>query len=165
MKASALSLAALALAAFVFASCGGADGNVGGGSERPSVPGGADPGDVKVIEAWVGALDRGDIGAAASYFALPSVAENGPLLLHITTRAEAKAFNATLPCGARVIRASSAGRFTTATFRLSERPGPGSCGPGRGGRARTAFVIRADKIVQWRRVGAGGAPRAPSPTV
>jgi hypothetical protein len=120
-----------------------------------------------VIEGWVGALDRGDLDAAASYFALPSVAENGPLRLRITTHREARAFNATLPCGAHVIRASSAGRFTTATFRLSERPGPGSCGPGSGGVARTEFVIRDGKIVQWRRVGAGGGePRgATGPTV
>jgi hypothetical protein len=119
-----------------------------------------------VIQAWVGALDRGNVDAAASYFALPSVAENGPLLLHITTHSQARAFNATLPCGAHVIRASTAGRFTTATFRLDERPGPGSCGPGSGSVAKTAFVIRSGKIVQWRRVGAGGrAPRAPSPTV
>jgi limonene-1,2-epoxide hydrolase len=156
-------VAAIALA-LALAACGGG-ANSSGGSDSSTVPGGANVADVDVIQAWVAALDRGDLDAAASYFAIPSVAENGPLLLHITTRGEARAFNATLPCGARVVRASSAGNFTTATFRLGERPGPGSCGPGSGSLARTAFVIRDGKIVQWRRVGAGGGPKTPSPTV
>jgi hypothetical protein len=149
------------------ASCGGGgDLTIAGDGESSNVPGGANSADVQVIEAWVGALDHGDLDAAASYFALPSVAENGPLALHITTRGQARAFNATLPCGAHVIRASSAGHFTTATFRLGERPGRGLCGPGSGSLAKTAFVIRAGKIVQWRRVGSGGGQRrAPSPTV
>jgi len=148
------------------ASCGGGGGATSSGAGSTStVPGGAKAADVEVIQGWAAALDRGDLSAAASYFALPSTAENGPLLLHIKTRREARAFNATLPCGARVIRAASAGNFTTATFRLGERPGPGSCGPGSGSLARTSFVIRSGKIVQWRRVGAGGGPKPPSPTV
>ncbi len=55
-----------------------------------------------------------------------------------------------------------------ATFRLTERPGPGTCGSRRRATARqTAFEIDPDgKIRQWRRVvtegdGAGG-PSAPS---
>ena len=150
---------ALLLAA-ALGSCGGS------GEVTASIPGGADPADLAVITRWVDALDRGDLDAAAGYFALPSVAENPPVVVHITTRRQARAFNATLPCGGHVIRASSAGRFTTATFRLDERPGPGRCGAGAGGLAKATFVIRAGKIVQWRRVGVGGGERpAPSPTV
>jgi hypothetical protein len=160
---AAAATAAIALAV-TLASCGGGATSSGEGSTS-TVPGGAKAADVEVIQAWAAALDRGDLSGAASYFALPSTAENGPLLLHITTRGEARAFNATLPCGARVIRAASAGNFTTATFRLGERPGPGSCGPGSGSLARTSFVIRNGKIVQWRRVGVGGGPKPPSPTV
>jgi hypothetical protein len=93
------------------------------------------------------------------------VAENGPLLLRIHSTEEAVRFNESLPCGARLIRADSAGEFTTATFRLTERPGPGSCGPGTGSVARTSFVIRDGKIAQWRRVGAGsGGGRVPGTT-
>ena len=95
--------------------------------------------------------------AAAGYFAIPSVAENGPILVHIHSLDDARGFNESLPCGARLIRAETAGAFTTATFRLTERPGPGVCGPGTGRVARTSFVIRDGKIVQWRRVGPGEA--------
>jgi len=158
MTARALSVT-LALG-LVLAGCGGHAENLtipGDVGVAPAdVPGGANPADVKVIEGWVGALRRGDIGAAASYFAIPSVAENG-VLLRIRSPRDAKLFNAGLPCGARVIRAVSAGRFTTATFRLSERRGPGAgCGAGTGGKAETSFVIRDGKIAEWRRVGAGG---------
>ena len=71
-------------------------------------------------------------------------------------------FNESLPCGARLIRAETAGDFTTATFHLTERPGPGLCGNGTGQTAQTSFVIRDGKIVEWRRVGLPGARGAPS---
>jgi hypothetical protein len=125
-------------------------------SSATTVPGNANAADVAVIQGWAQALKRGDANAAAAYFATPSVAENGPLLVRIKNAGQAKAFNESLPCGAVVVRAESVGRFTTATFRLTERPGPGTCGPGTGGTAQTSFVIRDGKIVEWRRVGAGG---------
>jgi limonene-1,2-epoxide hydrolase len=152
-------VAALAVALLVVAGCGGG----GSMTAMPEVPGDANPADVHVIDAWVTALRRGDVDAAAGYFAVPSVAENGPVLVHIQSVADARRFNRSLPCGARLIHAGTAGRFTTATFRLTERPGPGICGPGTGGIAKTSFVIRDGKIAQWRRVGAGGGgQRAPS---
>jgi limonene-1,2-epoxide hydrolase len=145
-------------ATIVLASCGGSSGG-----SAPGIAGDADPGDVRVIDAWVTALRRGDVDAAARYFAIPSVAENGPVLLHIKSVQDARHFNESLPCGARLVRAETQGQFTTATFRLTERPGPGTCGPGTGSAAKTSFVIRDAKIVEWRRVGAGGGgQRAPS---
>ena len=81
-------------------------------------------------------------------------------MLH--TKADARLFNASLPCGARLIRTSSAGRFTTAVFRLTERPGPGSCGTGTGLTARTTFVIRDGKIQEWRRVADNPPPSGPT---
>jgi hypothetical protein len=142
----------------VLAGCGG--GSFGDATVEPAlkaagVPGGANPADVKVIQDWVAALDRNDISAAAGYFAIPSVAENG-LLIRIRDPHDAELFNSSLPCGARVVRAVAAGKFITATFRLDERPGPGVCGAGTGGKARTSFVIRDGKITEWRRVGAAG---------
>jgi hypothetical protein len=129
-----------------------------------AVPGGADPANVEVIEGWVTALARGEVEAAAEFFAIPSVIQNGTPPIRITTREQARAFNRSLPCGARLIRAIDAGRLTIATFRLTERPGPGTCGPGSGEDARTAFVIRDGEIAEWRRVPAGGGdgPAAPS---
>ena len=153
-------LAALGIA-IVLVGCG--DGSGDDSSREPKVAGNADPGDVRVIDAWVTALRRGDVDAAARYFAIPSVAENGSLLIHIRNLDDARRFNESLPCGARLVRAETQGQFTTATFRLTERPGPGICGPGTGGAAKTSFVIRHGRIVEWRRVGAGGGGQ-PAPS-
>ena len=114
-----------------------------------------------MIEGWVEALSGGDVSAAADYFAVPSVAQNGPTPLTLRTRGDVTAFNRSLPCGAELVRARRTGRFIAATFRLTDRPG-GSCGPGAGELARTAFVVKEGKIVQWRRLadpprGGGGS--------
>jgi hypothetical protein len=155
--------ATASLIALLSAGCGGSNGGSATTTEA-RVPGGADPADVQVIEGWVDALRRGDIDAAAGYFAIPSVAENGAII-RIHSVDQAKLFNAALPCGATLIRAVSAGKFTTGTFKLSERRGPGAgCGLGVGGTAQTSFVIRDGKIAQWRRVGAGGGGGRPPST-
>jgi hypothetical protein len=106
----------------------------------------------RVIRDWADTLRSGDVAGAARFFALPSIVQNGsdPIALH--TRADARAFNQTLPCGARLLRTSSSAGYTTATFRLTERPGPGTCGTGTGMTARTTFVIKDGKIREWRRV-------------
>jgi hypothetical protein len=154
--------ALLVVSLFALSACGGSSST----STTSSVAGNANPADVTVIDGWVTALRQGNVDAASKYFAIPSTAENGPILTHIRTLDDARRFNESLPCGARLVRADSAGEFTTATFRLTERPGPGVCGPGVGGVAKTSFVIRDGKIVQWRRVGAGGgAPPAPGSSV
>jgi limonene-1,2-epoxide hydrolase len=167
-RGSLATLAVLFLAALP--ACGGGDddgsepsqGSAGG--EATQVAGDGDPADVKVIDAWSDALRAGDIDAAVEYFAIPSVAENGPLL-HLRNRDDVRVFNESLPCGAVLVRAESEGDFTTATFKLTERPGPGICGLGTGGRAQTAFVIEDGKITEWRRVATGGPPQAPGETV
>jgi len=143
---SILTLALLALSA-----CGGSgsDSTSTDGSNA-TTPGNADPADVEVIDGWVTALRHGDVDAAAEYFAIPSVAENGPILVRIRSIEDARRFNESLPCGARLIRADSTGEFTTATFRLTERKGASvSCGSGVGNRARTLFLLRDGKIVHW----------------
>ncbi|HYB26667.1 MAG TPA: hypothetical protein VEF89_08650 [Solirubrobacteraceae bacterium] len=128
-----------------------------------------------VIRAWADALRRGDVRAAARYFALPSVMVNGTdasgdaLIIAIDTRAEAEAANASLPCGARFISADQRGRYVNALFRLTGRPGPGgsNCGTGVGETARTNFVIAHGLIVQWIRApddpGDNGGSTAPAP--
>ena len=106
-----------------------------------------------MIDEWAKALASGDVDAAAAFFAIPSVAENGPILVEISDVGDARLFNASLPCGAELIEAITEGDSTVATFRLTERPGPGTCGEGTGGTAQTAFGIEDGKITQWRRVG------------
>jgi hypothetical protein len=158
------SISALALLALLaLGGCGGGDDpGTSPASEDTGqeVTGDADPDDVEVIEAWSDALREGDIDAAASYFAIPSVAENGALL-RIRNRDDARLFNLSLPCGATLVDAQTQGDFTTATFELSERPGPGTCGQGSQSTAETAFVIEGGEIAEWRRVAVGGAEPVP----
>jgi hypothetical protein len=131
---------------------------------------------VGLIRAWSDALRRGDVPAAARYFALPSVMVNGTdtggdaLVLTIGTRAQAEAANESLPCGARLISADQRGRYVNALFRLTGRPGPGggNCGGGAGQTARTNFVIAHGMIVEWLRApddpgDNGGAPPPVTP--
>jgi hypothetical protein len=116
-----------------------------------------------VIRDWADTLRAGDVRGAAEFFALPSVVANGTPPIVLRTRSEARRFNAALPCGARLLRTSSSEGFTTAVFRLTERPGPGTCGTGTGMTARTTFVVRDGKIREWRRVA--DEPRSAGPVV
>ncbi len=82
------------------------------------------------------------------------------------TRAQARAFNRSLPCGADVLSARPArDGFFVVTFRLTERPG-GDCGSGTGSTARAAFHVSDGLIDHWLRVedleGAPAAPAAPT---
>jgi hypothetical protein len=128
-----------------------------------TIPGNADPAAVAVIDDWSTKLRNGDVEAAAAMFAIPSVAENGPTIA-IDDLDDARLFNESLPCGAQLVRAEADGELVVATFRLTERPGPGSCGSGAGATAQTAFLIEEGKIVEWRRVGEGGL-RGPSSSI
>jgi hypothetical protein len=117
--------------------------------------------DVAVIRGWANALRSGRVERAASYFALPSLVSNGTSPIKLTSRDDARFFNRTLPCGAKLLQVEDSGAYLVARFRLTERPGPGRCAAGTGGEASTAFLIRDRRIVQWRRVvepAPGGAP-------
>jgi hypothetical protein len=152
-------IALFAAVAFAAAGCGGGDGNEFAGP-RPAQHAERDA--PSVIRAWADTLRRGDVGGAARFFAIPSVVSNGTPEITLHTQADARAFNASLPCGARLIRTTSASRFTTAVFRLTERPGRGSCGTGTGLTARTTFVIKGGKIQEWRRVADNPPPSGPT---
>ena len=144
-------LIALVLCVAVAAGCGGGDDNGGDGGSDASIPGGAEPEAVEVIEGWADDLRAGEIDAAADRWMIPAIAQNGTPAIELESREDVIAFNESLPCGAELIRAETQGEFTVATFELTERPGEGECGPGTGGTARTAFVIEDGKIVEWRR--------------
>lgn len=117
-----------------------------------------------MIAGWVETLREGDVEGAAEYFAVPSVAVNGGVMLRIRSLDDAVAFNESLPCGAELLRTETMGETITATFRLTERPGPGSCGDGTGELAQTAFQIEDGEIAEWRRVGEN-TPKAEGETV
>ena len=80
------------------------------------------------------------------------------------SRADVRFFNRTLPCGAKVIGTETAANgFFIVTFRLTERPGRGSCGSGTGQTARAAFRVRDELITDWLRVqDVDSAPSTPS---
>ena len=119
---------------------------------HPSIDGADDPdAAIAVIDDWSARLSDGDTEGAAELFAIPSVAVNGDLPLHLTSRDDALAFNRSLPCGAKLVKARPAGDLIAATFRLTDRPG-GACGSGVGHLARTAFEIEDGHITQWRRL-------------
>jgi hypothetical protein len=153
-------IALFAAVGLAIAGCGGGDKDEFAGP-RPAQHAERDA--PAVIRAWADTLRRGDVRGAARFFALPSIVSNGTPTITLRTAADARAFNASLPCGARLIRTTSASRFTTAVFRLTERPGHGSCGSGTGLTARTTFVIKDGKIEEWRRVADN--PPAAGPTV
>ena len=136
------------------------------GGDSTTIPGGADPATVRVIRGWADELRAGDVTAASERFAIPSVIQNGTPPLRLTSRSEVEAFNQSLPCGATLTEAVSIDRYTIATFKLTERPGPGECGNGVGETAKTAFVVRKGLITQWRRVvDSEGTPTTQGPVV
>jgi hypothetical protein len=123
---------------------------------------GRPPSDATVIGRWADTLRAGHVDAAARLFGLPVTVANGTVPERLTTRAQVRAFNQALPCGARLLRTRRKGRYTVATFRLTERAG-GDCGSGVGETAETAFRLRDGKIVEWLRVPTGGEPSGPPP--
>jgi hypothetical protein len=109
-----------------------------------------------VIRGWADALRAGHVDAASTFFAIPSFVLNGPPgVLRLGDRDAVKSFNRALPCGAKLVGTArgkgSLGSFVIATFKLTERPGPGSCGTGVDHLAATAFLIEGRRIVRWYR--------------
>jgi hypothetical protein len=130
------------------AGCGGG----GDPTDSEEIPGSADPEAAEVIRDWADDLRGGDLEAAADHFELPSIAQNGTAPIQLRTRDQVRAFNASLPCGAELTAAETHGRFTIATFELTDRPGAGECGTGVGETAKTAFLIEDGLITRWIRV-------------
>jgi hypothetical protein len=120
--------------------------------------------DAAVIRRWSNTLRSGDVAGAARLFAVPATVSNGGAPQRLTTRAEIRFFNESLPCGARLLRTRHRSGYTVATFRLTERRG-GDCGRGVGEIAATAFVVHRGRIREWLRVPAeGDRPRPDTST-
>jgi hypothetical protein len=119
----------------------------------------------RIVRGWSDALRGGHVRAAARYFSIPSlVSNNTPGAVALVTADDVKAFNRALPCGAKLVRMRrGTDHFVVGVFRLTERPGAGSCGTGTGEMAAVAFLIRDDHITQWVRADQEIDP-APSPT-
>jgi hypothetical protein len=139
---------ATALTALAISACGEKDET---GFVHPPVDESNPHAAIGVIDNWSGRLSEGDTKGAADLFAIPSLAVNGDVPLRLTSPEETLAFNRSLPCGAKLVKARPAGDLIAATFRLIDRPG-GACGSGVGQLARTAFRIEDGHITQWRRL-------------
>ncbi|HWE09690.1 MAG TPA: hypothetical protein VG325_10060 [Solirubrobacteraceae bacterium] len=164
---------AAAAVSVVLAGCGSASEllRVGSGQAPPPPSAGVPPAEVSVIRGWSEALRAGHVAAAARYFRFPSVffAGNGPPI-QLRSLGQVETAMARLPCGARFLSAQRYGPYVNVLFRLTNRPGAGAgCGSGTGQTARTNFLIRNGRIVQWLRApdepgDNGTAPASPSPT-
>jgi hypothetical protein len=100
----------------------------------------------RVIRGWLLALDRQDYEQAAYYFAPGAIIDQGrPYRLR--TPAEARDFNATLPCRGDLVRLKDEGRRVLATFELREGPG-GDCS----GLVKVRYTIREGKFTEWRQL-------------
>ena len=111
-------------------------------------------GEVRVIRGWADALRAGRVNKAAEFFAIPArVLDGTNPLRELPNMGAVREFNRGLPCGAQLVGTERGeGWFVVATFRLTERTGPGAkpC-TGAGNEARTAFLIEDKHIVQWLR--------------
>ena len=83
MRSRLAMTAALVALAATLGACSESDPEPTSAESGEEIPGGADPADVRVIDEWATALSEGDLEGAAGYFAIPSVAENGPVLVEI----------------------------------------------------------------------------------
>jgi ketosteroid isomerase-like protein len=115
-----------------------------------------------LIAAWAAAVRKGDSERAASFFSLPAIVAQSDTI-QLATHEDAKAFNAGLPCGARLLEVQHDGRFIIGTFRLTERPGQ-TC-QASGQLVRVAFVILQRHFTEWREIpdtpGAAPGPSKP----
>jgi hypothetical protein len=116
--------------------------------------------EVSVIRRWADALRAGHVNQAASLFAVPALVADGVNPKRRLPDVQAiRAFNRGLPCGAKLVGTKrGADSFVVATFKLTERPGPGQCGQGTDQLAATIFLIENHHIVQWLRAADPAQP-------
>jgi hypothetical protein len=145
-RTTAAALVAVALAA---SGCGEGDGDP---EPKPPPPQVQQNSDARVIRRWSDELRQGHVDAATALFAVPATIANGTAPTQLISRSEIAAFNDSLPCGARLLYTTRRAPYTIGTFRLTNRPGGGGCGPGTGEKAATAFRIERGRIVEWLRV-------------
>lgn len=101
----------------------------------------------QVARSWSAALDRNDNEAAGLLFADGAeIVQDGALTLR--THADAVRWNASLPCGGRIITLELRSKTQVlVVFVLTERPHHACDAPG--GKAAAVFQVRNGKIVLW----------------
>lgn len=124
----------------------------GGNEEEPA-------GAEEVVRAWSRALNSGDNGAAADLFALGARIEQPPLLFRVRTRADAVAWNRSLPCSGKIVALTTRGDDVEAIFLLGNRSTSPCDAPG--GRATALFRVEGGKIVLFRQLPGDTVPVEP----
>ena len=109
--------------------------------------GGTEPSPEAIVESWSQAVNAGDNEAAAALFADGAVVIQGDRRSTLAGPDEAIAFNASLPCGGKIVEQSLAGDEVTTTFTLTRRP-ERTC-DGTGESAVALFRIADGKITLW----------------
>jgi limonene-1,2-epoxide hydrolase len=117
----------------------------------------APPSPPAVVRQWSRALNADDNEAAAALFARGARVVQPGVDVRVTPRL-ALAFNASLPCGGKIVALRRRGSRVTATFLLTERPRHRCDAPGQ--KAAALFVIEHGRIVRWQQVA---VPRSKQP--
>ena len=128
-----------AVSAVLLGGCGGSD------AKTPE----------EVVSSWSQALNGGNDEAAADLFADGAVVIQAGQQQTLSDHEKAVAFNASLPCGAKLVEQSRNGNEVTATFTLTRRPGH-MCDD-TGGAAVTVFTVEDGKITLWHQLPSGAA--------
>jgi hypothetical protein len=137
---------AAVLAAAALAGCdSGADNSEDSAAER-RMGGGVLSYEGRVIRGWLLALERQNYEEAAYYFAPGALIDQGEPY-RLRDDSAARAFNASLPCRAELVRLEDEGRRVLASFELRRGPG-GPCA----GIVRVRFTIRDGKFTVWRQL-------------
>jgi hypothetical protein len=96
-----------------------------------------------LIRDWLGALNNGDYGHAADFFAPGALIDQG-VPYRLPDRKAARLWNSGLPCRAELIEVEDEGERVRATFRLRDGPG-GSCA----GRVKVRFAFRGGRFTEF----------------
>lgn len=104
----------------------------------------------RVARAWSAALNANDNERAARLFAPGARVIQPGVDVPLTSHRLAVAFNASLPCGGRIVSIRVHGNRATATFVLGERPKHRCDGPGE--KAAAIFTVVRGKIVRWQQI-------------
>jgi limonene-1,2-epoxide hydrolase len=113
-----------------------------------SACGGGDPSPESVVRAWSEAINSDDSAGAARLFADGARVVQDDEVRRLETYAEARAWNASLPCAGRIVRLTAHGETVRVTFVLGRRRPQTPCdGPGE--RAQALFRVREGRIVLW----------------
>jgi hypothetical protein len=114
-------------------------------AERPPTAEREETGTAKgrLIRDWLGALNNGDYGHAADFFAPNALIDQG-VPYRLRGRADARLWNSGLPCRADLVKVERDGERVLASFRLRAGPG-GPCA----GIVRVRFSFRGERFSEF----------------